>query len=430
MEMKDILKDCPERETLLYLGTLAEENGFEIYLAGGFVRDSLLGIKSKDYDIGVVGDALEFTKILEKELKVRATIFKRFGTSVISYKGNQYEFVGTRKEEYVKESRNPIVTIGTMEDDINRRDFTINSMIYKLNPNVKDRLVDLHNGQEDLKYQFIRCVGDPEVVYSDDPLRMLRAIRFSVKLNFAIEEDTYDAIKRLSSRIEIISTERIVVEFMKMLKSDYPLYAVEMLEESNLLKYILPEIRENLNESLKVLEWVSFKSKDEYLRLISLLTVIDKRKILDIYKRLKFSKEVRTRAVNVLNMLDTFLSFKKKSLEVCKELLINNEPKKIEDLIKLLKVICLLKENPLKKHLKMIHYLRDENDSGNFYKVNENLSGDFIMNKFNVETGPNVGKIKKHIIGQIISDNLGTSKEDIEKYINDNIEKIKTLTIK
>lgn len=431
--MHNFLDNCQEKDFLLRLGQIAKNNNFEIYLAGGFVRDTLLGRISKDYDIGVVGDALEFTTILEKELNVKAVIFKRFGTSVINFEGNDYEFVGTRKETYESHSRNPIVTVGTMEDDINRRDFTINGIIYKLNPDVEVRLIDLHGGQQDIENRIIKCIGDPEVVYSEDPLRMLRAIRFSCQLGFEIEKDTYDFIKKMHHRIEIISTERIVVEFLKILKTERAVSGIDMLKDVGLLKYILPEIISNYNNSIEDLNWVGPRCKDEYLRLISLFVTIDPRRVPDIYKRLKFPTYRKNQAVKLLEMIEIFGSkYLHKPKCYIPNLLLINYHEWILDFLKLADSLFLIDSLLPLEYSENLNYIVKKYTSWKFRNINRVIPGDLIMEMFELEPGPAVKLIKDKIIEDIILGELsldGRLEIDVIKYMNKNFEALKELTL-
>lgn len=428
--MYDFLNNCPEKDILIRFGQIAQNNNFKIYLAGGFVRDTLLNRQSKDYDIGVVGNALKFTEILEKELNVKSIIFERFGTSVINFQGNNYEFVGTRKELYEEQSRNPIITTGTMEDDINRRDFTINGMVYILNPNIEKKLIDLHNGRKDLESKLIRCIGNPEIVYTDDPLRMLRAIRFSCQLGFDIDEQSYNTIKFLKDRISIISTERIVVEFLKILETDRAVQGIDMLKECKLLEYILPEIIIDYNNSIENLNWISFKCKDSYLRLISLLINIDKRKVSKIYDRLKTSKIRKIQAIKILEMITIFETVLNEPDCFISHTLLIKYNEWIPDFLKLAKSLFLIDDKiPIEQSSKL-EYIRIMYTLGIFSNINSIISGDFIMEKFKLQPGPKIKEIKNKIINSIISGkliimNIKDREKDIINYINENFEFLK-----
>ena len=275
------------------ISTCAEELNLECYVIGGFVRDYIIK-KSipKDIDIVVVGDGIEFANYVSKKIKntPKVTIFKTYGTAMFRYNDLEIEFVGARKESYNENSRNPKVVTGTLEDDQNRRDFTINSMAFSLNKKHYGALVDPFNGLKDIENKLIKTPLSPEVTYNDDPLRMLRAIRFATKLNFEIDKRSLKSIESLSSRIKIITKERIVVELNKILLTDKPSIGFTLLEKCGLLKYILPEItslkgideiegqthKDNFYHTLEVLDNICQHTNDLWLRWAALLHDIGK----------------------------------------------------------------------------------------------------------------------------------------------------------
>ena len=275
------------------ISTCSEELNLECYVIGGFVRDYIIK-KSipKDIDIVVVGDGIEFANYVSKKIKntPKVTIFKTYGTAMFRYNDLEIEFVGARKESYNENSRNPKVVTGTLEDDQNRRDFTINSMAFSLNKKHYGALVDPFNGLKDIENKLIKTPLSPEVTYNDDPLRMLRAIRFATKLNFEIDKRSLKSIESLSSRIKIITKERIVVELNKILLTDKPSIGFTLLEKCGLLKYILPEItslkgideiegqthKDNFYHTLEVLDNICQHTNDLWLRWAALLHDIGK----------------------------------------------------------------------------------------------------------------------------------------------------------
>ncbi|MDA8904710.1 CCA tRNA nucleotidyltransferase [Flavobacteriaceae bacterium] len=275
------------------ISTCAEELNLECYVIGGFVRDYIIK-KSipKDIDIVVVGDGIEFANYVSKKIKntPKVTIFKTYGTAMFRYNDLEIEFVGARKESYNENSRNPKVVTGTLEDDQNRRDFTINSMAFSLNKKHYGALVDPFNGLKDIENKLIKTPLSPEVTYNDDPLRMLRAIRFATKLNFEIDKSSLKSIESLSSRIKIITKERIIVELNKILLTDKPSIGFTLLEKCGLLKYILPEItslkgideiegqthKDNFYHTLEVLDNICQHTNDLWLRWAALLHDIGK----------------------------------------------------------------------------------------------------------------------------------------------------------
>jgi poly(A) polymerase len=239
-----VLTDIPD--IIHDLAHLAERNGYSIYVVGGYVRDRILGIDSKDIDFTVVGDAIAFAHLVAESKHSKAVIYERFRTALVPVGEYLLEFVGTRKEEYEEQSRKPIVTEGTFEDDINRRDFTVNCLALSLQADSFGSIIDLHDGQTDLEKKILRTPLDPVITFSDDPLRMMRAARFASKLECEVDPEAIKAMKAMSDRISIISQERISDEFINLLKTKKPSIGLKILHETGLLKYVFPEL-----ESLK-----------------------------------------------------------------------------------------------------------------------------------------------------------------------------------
>ena len=270
-----------------------DEVGIESYVIGGFVRDLILGrIHKKDIDIVALGSGIDLAKAVQKKL-ARAKpvqVFKTYGTAMIHWEGMDLEFVGARKESYMPESRNQEVTPGSLTDDQNRRDFTINALAISLNKADFGAFIDHFNGLDDLKNKILRTPLDPDITYSDDPLRMLRAIRFANQLNFKIERQSLEAISQNASRIEIISKERIVDELHKILATSKPSVGFTLLEKTGLLKHILPELialkgveeiegqrhKDNFYHTLEVVDNLCPNSDNVWLRWAALLHDIGK----------------------------------------------------------------------------------------------------------------------------------------------------------
>ena len=262
-----------DKEMFHLIGDVADEKGVECYVVGGFVRDIFLERPSNDIDVVVVGSGIEVAKALKDRLgkKAHLSVFKNFGTAQVKMGDEEIEFVGARRESYSHDSRKPIVEDGTLEDDQNRRDFTINAMAICLNNKRFGELVDPFNGIADLEDGIIATPLDPEVTFSDDPLRMMRCIRFATQLNFQIEEETFDALSRMADRIKIVSGERIEVELNKIMLAPHPSTGFDYLQRSGLLQIILPELaaldivekrdgrahKNNFYHTLEVLENVS-----------------------------------------------------------------------------------------------------------------------------------------------------------------------------
>lgn len=265
----------------------------QTFVIGGFVRDLLLERpKVKDIDIVTEGSGIELALSVADKLhsKPKVSVFKRFGTAMIHVKDYDVEFVGARKESYSFDSRKPFVETGTIEDDQNRRDFTINTLAISLNEENFGELVDPFNGLEDLKRKIIRTPLDPEITYSDDPLRMIRAIRFATQLNFTIESSSFLAIKENAERFDILSKERIMDEFNKIMMSPQPSIGLKLLYEANLLQRFLPELtdlqgieevegqkhKDNFFHTLEVVDNISKTTNNLWLRWAALLHDIGK----------------------------------------------------------------------------------------------------------------------------------------------------------
>ncbi len=274
---------------------IAAERGVRAFVIGGFVRDCFLGRPCNDIDIVVEGSGIDFARAVGERTHQYVSYFKNFGTAMLHFRGDEVEFVGARKESYRRESRKPIVENGTLEDDQQRRDFTINAMAFSLQQADFGALVDPLGGIRDLDAGIIRTPLDPETTYSDDPLRMLRAVRFATKLStadrtFTIVPASMEAMRRMADRLKILSCERIAEELNKMLVTDRPAMAFRLMDEAGLLKYVLPELlalkgvetvdgrghKDNFAHSLAVLTNLSEKSDKLYLRWAALLHDIGK----------------------------------------------------------------------------------------------------------------------------------------------------------
>ena len=291
------------------IGEVADHMGVECYVVGGYVRDIFLERPCNDIDVVVVGSGIEVASELKRQLGKHAhlSVFRNFGTAQVKLSGQwllansqepkanslEIEFVGARKESYSHDSRKPVVEDGTLEDDQNRRDFTINAMAICLNQQRFGELVDPFNGIADLEDGIIATPLDPEITFSDDPLRMMRCIRFATQLNFQIEEETFNALTRMADRIKIVSSERIEVELNKIMMAPHPSIGFEYLQRSGLLQIILPELaaldivekkdgrahKNNFYHTLEVLENVVRKEEcGKWLRWAALLHDIGKTK--------------------------------------------------------------------------------------------------------------------------------------------------------
>lgn len=274
------------------IGEIADKMDRKVFIVGGYVRDIFLNRTSSDIDFVTLGSGIELAKEVSEHLNhgKGLSVFATYGTAQVKTHNLELEFVGARKESYVRESRNPIVEDGTLEDDQNRRDFTINAMAVALNQDSFGELIDPFNGICDLKKKIIRTPLDPDITFSDDPLRMMRAIRFATQLDFSIDPVTFDAVKRNRKRISIITKERINDELFKIMRSPKPSIGLHLLDESGLLELIFPSVfalkgvetkegrghKDNFYHTLKVVDNVAQKSDNEWLRWAALLHDIGK----------------------------------------------------------------------------------------------------------------------------------------------------------
>ena len=281
-----------DKDIFHLIGDAADELSLDCYVVGGYVRDIFLERPSNDIDVVVVGSGIKVADALRRKLgrKAHISVFRNFGTAQVKYKNMEVEFVGARRESYSHDSRKPIVEDGTLEDDQNRRDFTINAMAIQLNKAHFGELVDPFGGIDDLEDGIIRTPLDPDITFSDDPLRMMRCVRFATQLRFFIEDETFEALSRNAHRLEIISGERISDELNKIMLSSQPSRGFVDLQRSGLLNLILPELaaldivetrngrahKNNFYHTLEVLDNVARKSDNLWLRWAALLHDVGK----------------------------------------------------------------------------------------------------------------------------------------------------------
>ncbi len=291
-----------QHEIFGIISSAADQMGKECYVIGGFVRDLFLNRPSKDIDVVVVGSGIELAQAIKNVLGKKAflSVFKTYGTAQIKYGDVEVEFVGARRESYVRNSRNPIVEDGTLEDDQNRRDFTINALALCLNKDRFGELLDPFGGIEDMENLIIRTPTNPDITFSDDPLRMMRGVRFATQLGFYLDINTFEAIERNKERIEIITQERITDELNKIMRSRRPSVGWHLLDKTGLLPLIFPELaqlkgvqtvdgrghKDNFEHTLAVLDGVAEQSDNLWLRWAALLHDIGKPRTKRYDKRL------------------------------------------------------------------------------------------------------------------------------------------------
>ena len=287
----EALRSAIDKPVFHLVGEAADSLGRECYVVGGYVRDIMLRRPSTDVDFVTVGSGIEVASEVARRLKgSHLSVFRNYGTAQVKRRSVELEFVGARKESYHRESRNPVVEDGTLDDDIARRDFTVNAMALCVNAGRFGELIDRYNGIDDLRRGLIRTPLDPDVTFSDDPLRMMRAIRFATQLGFEIVDETFNSIRRNARRIEIISKERVADELMKIMRSPQPSRGWQLLFRSGLLKIIFPELaalrgidvvngvghKDNFFHTMAVLDNVAAQTDNVWLRWAALLHDIAK----------------------------------------------------------------------------------------------------------------------------------------------------------
>lgn len=454
---------------LLSIANIADEMGIECFVVGGYVRDYFLNRKKEDYDITVVGDAINFANEIAKKFASNAVIYESFRTALVPIHGYKIEFVGTRKESYEPDSRKPIVTEGTLYDDIKRRDFTINTLAASLNKNSFGEIIDLFHGLDDIEKKIIRTPLEPQVTFSDDPLRMMRAIRFASQLYFSIDEKCLEAIKNLSNRIEIISKERISDEFLKILASDNPSLGINLLYSSGLLKFIFPELndlagveivlegdreyahKDVLRHTLKVLDNISTVTDNVWLRFAALVHDIAKPKTKKYIEGIGWSfhghEEIGARW---MNRIFRRMKFPLEHLEYIQKLVrLHQRPMALVDeeitdsavrrlafqageALHDLFVLCradITTKNPnlsqkyLNNYEKVAHKVEEVQVKDKLREFQSPVRGDEIMQICNIQPSRTVGKIKSLIEEAILDGIIPNEYEAAKKYFLENKDK-------
>jgi len=459
-----------ESEIFHTISNCCDETNIECYAIGGFVRDLIIGKTSAtDIDILVVGSGIDIAKKTAKRLKIKSkiTVFKNFGTAMFKYDGYDIEFVGTRQESYSKSSRNPIVKPGTLDDDLNRRDFTINTLGISLNKNNWGDLLDKFNGIKDLENKIIKTPLEPKQTFSDDPLRMLRAARFSSQLNFQIDINSFNGLISERERIKIISPERISEEINKIIMTSKPSVGFKILESTGLLNIIMPELtnlkgieeiegqkhKDNFYHTLEVLDNICLKTENLWLRWAALLHDIGKAPTKLFIKKtgwtfhgheLKGSKMVYKLIKKLQFLLNNKLKYVQKIIYLSTRpiVLSNNNitdsairrliydcKEDIDDLLTLCEADITTK-NPMrfKKYLNNFKLVREKikivEERDSIRNFQPPVSGEDIMNYFNIKPSKEIGIIKEYIKNSILDGKIENNKKSAKLLM---IEKGKTL---
>jgi len=445
------------------ISEVAERNSQSVFIVGGYVRDLLMGRGcSKDIDFVTESSGIDLAESVANEItpKPKVSVFKTYGTAMIKHNNLELEFVGTRKESYNKNSRNPDVQIGTLEDDQKRRDFTINAMAISLCKENFGELLDPFNGMQDLNHKILRTPLDPLKTYSDDPLRMMRAIRFASTLNFKIEEDSLNSIKKESERIKIVSIERIMTEFNKIMLSEKPSLGLKHLEKTGILSIIIPEItalkgieekegmthKDNFFHTLEVVDNISKHTDNLWLRWAALLHDIGKsptkkfipelgwsfhghefvgsKMVKKLFQRLKLPLGEEMRYVKKLVKLSSrpiALVTDDASDSALRRLLFD-AGKELEDLFVLCKADITTKNIKKQKQFKhnfeyVEKKIKEVEEKDNIRNFQPPISGEDIMNMFGIKPGKEIGILKEKVKEAILEGEISNDGDAAKNFV-------------
>ncbi|AYZ34738.1 HD domain-containing protein [Chryseobacterium indologenes] len=448
----------------------AERNNQSVYIVGGYVRDLLMKRKaSTDIDFVTEQSGIELAQNVAKDIdpKLKVSVFKTYGTAMIKYKDLELEFVGARKESYTENSRKPEVEGGTLEDDQKRRDFTINAMAISLNKDNFGELIDPFNGIEDLEKEILRTPLEPAQTYSDDPLRMMRAVRFASTLNFTIEEKSLEAIKQEAERIKIVSMERIMVEFNKIMLSEKPSVGLKLMEQTGLLKLVIPELielkgveevegqthKDNFYHTLEVVDNISENTDNLWLRWSALLHDIGKaptKKFVEgtgwtfhgheflgskmtktLFQRLKLPLGSDMKYVQKMVKLSSrpIALISDDASDSALRRLLFDAGENLEDLFTLCKADITTKNSKKQEKFKRnfeyvavkIKEVEEKDQVRNFQPP---ITGEEIMEMFKLQPGREIGILKEKVKEAILEGEIPNEKEEATKFVIAEAEKL------
>lgn len=444
------------------IGNAADSLGMECYVVGGYVRDIFLERPSNDIDVVVVGSGIQVADALKQRLgrKAHISVFRNFGTAQVKYKDIEVEFVGARRESYSHDSRKPVVEDGTLEDDQNRRDFTVNALAICLNEERFGELVDPFDGLADLEDGILRTPLDPDITFSDDPLRMLRCVRFSAQLKFLIDEETFDALERNASRMSIVSGERISDELNKIMMTDAPSRGLMELYRSTLMSQLLPELvaldvvetrngkahKNNFYHTLEVVDNVSRQGADLWLRWAALLHDVGKprskrwdpvagwtfhnhnfvgtKMVPQIFRRLKLPMDAKMKYVQKLvdlHMRPIVIADEEVTDSAVRRLL-NDAGDDIDDLMTLCEA-DITSRNSMRKQRFLDNFrivrekLADLKERDYKRLLQPCIDGNEIMEMFHLQPCPQVGILKQTLKDAVLDNKVPNEREPLMKLL-------------
>lgn len=448
----------------------AEKNHQSVYIVGGYVRDLLMNRKaSTDIDFVTEQSGIELAQNVAQDIdpKLKVSVFKTYGTAMIKYKELELEFVGARKESYTENSRKPEVEGGSLEDDQKRRDFTINAMAISLNKNNFGELIDPFNGIDDLEKEILRTPLEPAQTYSDDPLRMMRAVRFASTLHFKIEENSLKAIQQEAERIRIVSMERIMVEFNKIMLSEKPSVGLRLMEQTGLLKLVIPELielkgveevegqthKDNFYHTLEVVDNISVNTDNLWLRWAALLHDIGKaptKKFVEgtgwTFHGHEFlgSKMVKTLFQRLKLPLGSDMKYVQKMVKLSSRpialitddasdsalrRLLFDAGENLEDLFTLCKADITTKnsrkQEKFKKNFEYVAVkIKEVEEKDQVRNFQPPITGEEIMEMFNLKPGREIGILKEKVKEAILEGEIPNEKEEATKFVIAEAEKL------
>ncbi|MEP0822302.1 MAG: HD domain-containing protein [Ignavibacterium sp.] len=448
-------------EILSVIGEVADREQIEAYVVGGFVRDSLLGKPGKDVDIVVVGDGIVFAGIVARELRAENVVtFPKFGTAMVPYDGGKIEFVGARQERYDPGSRKPAVAAGTIEEDLLRRDFTVNAMAAALNASARGKLLDPLGGRKDLKARILRTPLDPAKTFDDDPLRILRAMRFAAQLDFRIDSAALRAAEEMRERLRIVSQERITDEFLKLLSTPRPSVGFLPMQETGILNIVFPEMaalsgveqrkeyhhKDVFLHTLKVLDNISRETENVWLRMAAVLHDIAKprtkafregvgwtfhgheevgaRMVKPIFRRMKLPLERVPYVEKLVRLhLRPMALVDEEVTDSAVRRLLFEAGEDVDDLMSLCRA-DITSKNPrlvreVRQNYEMVaRKMAEVEEKDRMRNWRPALNGEEIMKECGIGPGPMVGKLKQAVVDAILDGHIPNEHDAALQYLH------------